>query len=390
MRLMNRAVIIIFVVILTSSFVAAFPVVESVDGQIWDVHSDRLLYLSSSGDLRELNRISRQETVITSGLNFSPQYGYLTPSGAMFMEHSETEGSNSQIYDWRGGQLFNLGRPNSSSSLKVKGNYAIWSSYQADPPYGTPLILRNLVTGINVEVSDDCGNNSNDVASDGTVVYWSHDEWSGPSDTTYDYNIFRYRDGTSSRLTDDSDIANTYPLTDGGNVVYRKSLLPTINDSKLVQHDYQTVFLNSEGELILSSNRPAVTQGIDYQINNGWVAFTDFDENDNLQVWTISPSGEMEQVSDIGGQVKIDALGPNGELTFQNGSRTYLATHDSAPLDVGPASQRYYWRTNTFLQDGQWYAIDGGTLSLIPEPATLGLIAICSGGLYFKRRFFIV
>ena len=101
-----------------------------------------------------------------------PQYGFLTPKGAMFMEQSGNV-LTSLIYDWRDGELINLGRPNSAQSLKVNGNYAIWNSYVGSPTYDTPLILRDLVSGTNIEVHNDCGNINNDVAANGDVVWFN-------------------------------------------------------------------------------------------------------------------------------------------------------------------------------------------------------------------------
>jgi len=42
------------------------------------------------------------------------------------------------------------------------------------------------------------------------------------------------------------------------------------------------------------------------------------------------------------------------------------------------------------LRESHIYELDTIRGGAIPEPATLGLIALFSGGIYFTRRFFVV
>ena len=358
----------LWVVLCCPSLGAAFPVVESVDGNIWDVAPDRLLYLATSGALRVLDRTTREDTVIMDGQGQLPNYGFLTPRGAIFMEESGNV-LTGLIYDWRDGELINLGQPNSSRSLKVNGNYAIWNSYFGSAGV-TPLILRDLVSGTNTEVHNDCGNVDNDVTSDGTVAYWSSEGWPDPP---LDYNIFMYTDGVTTRLTNDTELMNVSPLTDGTNVVYRK-----VTDA-VDGRTYEIAMYGASGEVTLTTARSSYPgSGRHYQVNNGWIAFTDLDSENHLQVWTLSPLGEEIKITDLGSSSRISALGPGGELTFDNGGRLFLAMLGSTPIDIGSSSCASYW------QDGQWFVIDGGTLSVVPEPATLSLLAL--GGLAILRR----
>ncbi len=362
-------VVILWVVLFCPSLVAAFPVVESVNGSIWDVHPDRLLYLGTSGALTVLDRTTREETVIMDGQGQLPKYGFLTPKGVMLMEQSGSS-LTSLIYDWRDGQLINLGQPNSTFSLKVNGNYAIWNSYAGGGV--TPLILRDLITGTNVEVHSDCGNWYNDVTDDGTVVYWSSEGWPTPP---LDYNIFRYRDGVTTQLTNDTNLMNVYPVTDGINVVYKKLT------ANLSNRTYEITMYGTSGEVTLTSARSLEPYPpSDYQVDNGWVAFTDLDSEGHLQVWALSPLGEKIKITDGESSSRIDALGPNGELTFENGGRLYLAMLDSTAIDIGSSSSKSFW------QDEQWFLIDGGTLSVVPEPATLLLLSLSAVMLTKKRK----
>jgi len=155
-------------------------------------------------------------------------------------------------------------------------------------------MLRDLQNGTNTVVSaDNVGNWFNDVTNQGEVVYWVGAGWSGPGDTTYDYNIFRYRDGVTTRLTNDQYFWNTYPLTDGINVVYRK------HDPCCGEQHYQiTMYNDNLGEITLRPMGASEPQpDLDFQLRSGWIAFTKPGQGGLLQVWVRSPSGEESQIS---------------------------------------------------------------------------------------------
>ena len=137
------------------------------------------------------------------------------------------------------------------------------------------------------------------------------------------------------------------------------------------------MWFGSTGEVTVLS-QSCGAQELDYQLNNGWVAFTDPDSEDHLQVWTLSGLCEKKQITDLESSSRINALGPNGELTFENGGRLYLAMLDSTVIEIGSSSCESFW------QDGQWFVIDEGTLSVVPEPSTLLLVGI--GGLALLRK----
>lgn len=105
--------------------------VEQVPGEIWEVHPDRILFLEQTSRNTALiirERASRQDTVIMSGTLILPLYGFLTPKGAIFVGQSVVDSTIAPVYEWRDDMLLNLGQANSPiDSLKVSGNYAIWS-----------------------------------------------------------------------------------------------------------------------------------------------------------------------------------------------------------------------------------------------------------------------
>ncbi len=306
--------------------------IESVGGTLWDVQPDRLLFLDGSGRLSIHIRASGEEATIPSVPGAHPQYGFLTPHGAIF-EAEDDVLHTTWIYEWRNGEFVDRGAPDSARSLTVKGNYAIWNS-------GTSLMRRDLLTGTNRLISANAGNTGNDVAANGDVVYWS-----------MDYQVYRYRAGEDSQLTHDITVWNTYPQTDGINVVYRKHTPCCVNQT------YAIVLYGASGETTLAPARWQEAQpGRDYLANGGWIAFTKVGMGDQLQVWRRSPAGEETQVSFFGSSSYLAGLSPSGEVMFTNGNRRYLGRQSAFPVDISSTLGRVLW------QDRQWLVMIGRSL----------------------------
>lgn len=312
-------------------------VVENVSGRIWDVQPDRILFFEESDDtytLKILDRASKEETVVRAGTDgWRPQYGYLTPLGAIFVEWSEYSRRWQPVRYWRNGALWGWSYGN---ALTVAGSYAIWNDLTPTGWCCNPtLIRRDLMAGTNVTVSATGTAYTGDVAANGDVVYRG---FSG--------QVFRYREGVNTPLTD-----GTYPRTDGINVIYRKS-------------DNRIAVYGTSGEVILTSPRSAEpSPGTDYQANNGWVAFTKLDTGGVLQVWTRSPSGEERQATDFSTSSQIEALGPNGEVAFASGGRRWL-TVPNYHLPPANISSTRGW---SFWQEGQLFVvIDACLVQVVP------------------------
>lgn len=317
--------------------------VETVSGSIFDVEPNRILFLDNAGAdliLKIRNRVTDEDTTIPVIPGKVPQYGFLTPKGAIII----AQDNGSRLYEWRDGSFANIDFPNSNNyvnskySLKVIGNYAIWNMEKT-------LILRDLLSGTNTIVSTNTGNTANDVATNGDVVYWA-----------YDYAVYRYSGGTTTRLTNDSTLWNTYPLTDGINVVYRKHTSCCDNQT------YAIVMYGNSGEKTLASARSQEPNpGFDYQLNNGWIAFTKSGSDSKLQVWVHSPSGQETKLTFWGTSSSIAALSPEGEVTFINGNRMYLSGPGLNAIEIGPSLGRSFW------QNGQWYVTIGRSLFRVEQ-----------------------
>ena len=154
-----------------------------------------------------------------------------------------------------------------SSSLVTDGNYAIWSNAKI-------LNLRDLSNKTNRIVSTDAGNVGNDVDESGVAVYW---------DSTY--SVILDSNGTKSTIATDGNLRNTYPLTDGDSVVYRKST-PCCQDQNYSLYVYRA----NSNTLLSNLGLIEPFQGLDYQIRNGWIAYTDIGSSGQKQLWTLDPS----------------------------------------------------------------------------------------------------
>jgi hypothetical protein len=301
--------------------------IATVGGPVWDVDAGRLLYIDESSGNRVLkirDRASGNDATVMGAPDNVPQVGYLIPGGALFSGQSG-DILTTMVYEWRDGSLLNLGHLDSPNSLTVAGRWAIWSERWN-------LTRRDLVTGSNTLVATDAANVDNDVAPNGDVAYWS----------VGGYQVFRYRNGATTQLTNDTGLWNTYVVTDGMNVIYRK------HTPCCQVQTYRIAVFGASGERILSDHGlhgPAA--GLDFRANNGWIAYTKPSDG-VLQVWTVSPDGLERQVTHLGTDSRIAALGSNGEVVFVNGSRRYLSVpgYTASPVDIG-ADWVWPWPSGT-------------------------------------------
>ncbi|MEI7614555.1 MAG: putative Ig domain-containing protein [Betaproteobacteria bacterium] len=301
-----------------------------VNGQVWDVSGTRTLFLDSTGTVPAL-KILDSATGVTQTVETTTNlvgtwgcYGYLTASGAIYVR-----GANPLVYpyswlfEWRGGTLTNLAGLNSAQSLRVAGNWAIYSA--SDPVTNLyNLYWRNLGTGVSTLLTANAGNIDNDVASNGDIAYWT-------SAGTLPYNIFRWRSGSSQRLTSDTYPAtqNGSPVTDGINVVYFKN-------SSIALH-------NGSSETILSA-----TSGGRFAVAGGYVAYPVADISKVAQVWRHSTGGE-QQVTFYGTASTIDGIGPDGTILLTHSPKRYQSIPGGALQEVGSTLGRVIYRDGKFL-----------------------------------------
>jgi hypothetical protein len=297
--------------------VAAAP-----DGWLWDFDASRLLYVTSFGqlstfgqrpsnaDVRIRDRASGTETTLGRfatgiGFDFSRMRGYLHPQGAIFMGDG--------VYDWRAGTLEHLP---GSGLITVEGNWAVWEGYR-----------RDLAAGTTVLFSGD--SQAPDVAANGDVVYGT---------VHFTNHIFRYRGGATEQLTNEDSVYSYGPVTDGINVAFTRQT----KASPL----YQVILIAADGSRVeLVGRRPQLPQ---YAVENGWAAYDLYDASAVAQIWVRAPDGTIRQATHASSRATIVALGPNGELVYDDGWRRYvvLAPYTGTPVDIGNARREGWvrWR----------------------------------------------
>ena len=331
---------------------STLSVTATLPGIVWDVLGSRVLYLDTSGavpSLRITNTATGSIEVVESTTDLVGTwgcYGFLTPVGAVYVRGAAVMVyPYSWLYEWRGGVLTNLGGLNSSTSLVVSGNYAVYNTQIDDGTGDTPIWRRELVSGTSVKLISSAGNNSNDVAANGDVAYWAMTPNTGPNGG-YDYNIYRYRSGVTTPLTFDpiSVAVNTYPLTDGTNVIFRRQD-KTTNTFRLMLHD------GTRSTALSPASTIEPSQGRSYALAGGYVAYLVEDMAKKTQVWRHGPSGES-QITLFGTSSTIDAIGPDGTVLFINQAATprrYRAVPGAAIQDIGSTLGRVVYRDGGFV-----------------------------------------
>ncbi len=333
--------------------------VESVTGKIWDVHPDRILFLETSEDntaLKIMDTVQRTTTVVLDQAGKVPQYGFLTPNGAMYVERSPDNlypnFTYDALYEFKNGNTEFIGIPR--SKIKVIGNYAVWNAYSSID-HKEYIYLRDLLSGVSTEVVQITNYGPRpiyDLSADGAVVYQIG------AGVVFDRNILHYKSGITSRITNDIGASSGIPLwymnmspkTDGVNTAY-------------IKQEYRNPGGYGNQSLYLHTNSQEVqlitfmeNNTFDYRLNNGWTAYTKSGNSGQSQVWTRSPDGVQTQISYFGTNSYIDDLGPNGEVIFKNGSRLYLAQLDKTQIEISSTlGKRFY-------QDGKWYVVIGRSL----------------------------
>ncbi|HKG92754.1 MAG TPA: Ig-like domain-containing protein [Gemmatimonadaceae bacterium] len=320
---------------------AALTLRATVGGPILDVLGSRVLYIDRSGAVaraRVRDLSTGADEALAGGPAGDARYGYLTAGGVLLAAQS-TPGSY-ELYEWRGGPAIDLGPLNSSLSLVVRGQYAVYSN-------GPLLMRRDVTAGATTLVANNAGNLENDVSAAGDVAYW-----------TSDYQVYRRAaDGTTTHLTADSPAAqNIYPRTDGARVVFlRQTACCTSPQQQIVLHDGQSeVVLAPPTARTLAPDR-------DYRIENGWVAFTRAaSATDVHYLWVRSPSGEERQIPSSFGTSWIDALAPDGTVVFSVGATRYRVRPGGSAEAVGAALGQVLWR------DGRFVALIGASMFEFP------------------------
>lgn len=334
--------------------------VYQVNGQILDFKDNILLYKTTNNQVKIKDLQTSYETLVFLDAKNTVDYGYLTSTGAMIaVKNVEPYYICDSLFEFKNNDLTYLGRMNSNTSLKVNGHYAIWSGdlkpiSTSGIASGNELYLIDLDSDRITLVSNQAGNWMNDVTSNGDVIYWSSSGWSGSGDTTFDYNVYKYSNGITSKLSSDSSYFNVYPLSNGKVTVYEKH---RYNESK------HSLILNVDGrDETLATTSNDISPSRDYTINNNFVAYTKT-VNGTKQIF-LWKEGVSKQLTYAGSDANIVSLSENGDIVAGLNNGYYLIKNDgSQPFKITTIAYKNYW------VDSELYGnIDGSILKINTNP----------------------
>lgn len=329
-----------------SSQAAHLEFVTEVNGTISDVTPTRVLYsVVEDGRLRlkVLNRTTGTLRTIPDISDQIPFEERLTSRGAIFGTADDT---GTAVYEWTGStpRLYE-GTPRGLQVSPVGRQYAVWPAWTVGPNgLGRYFHLRDIMSFSNTLVGNSTVTGNADISDGGDVVFTQ-----GPAP----HNVFRYRAGQTTQLTQAQTYSHFEPLTDGTNVVYRKQTSST--GSEIV------LFNDALGEVVLRpSSGGFFTPRVDYLPAGGWVAFTRINSIEGAsfrQVWLRSPQGGLFPVSPFESDSYINAVA-NGQVMFVDNGYLYLGRPGTAPTLIAPFANG----TQSVWLQGNWYVYFGGAL----------------------------
>lgn len=310
---------------------------SSATGSAWDYAAGRLLYLDTASTPIRLairNSTGADEVIPLDSLAVLER-GFLSPFGAIFVAQRSASTSDVRLYDWRNGAFASSPAVANGSYFDVSGNFAIYVTGSSGG--GFQLYRRDLQSGTDALIAGGVGGGDQSVAANGDVALWGSD-----------HEIYWNHGGALTRLTADADSvsSNVYPLTDGTQVLYQRTISGPGNRVSLIRADGASL-----DTLVL--DRPTVawlTPGLDYAVNAGWAAYTQLDGSGIAQVWVRSPTGVVRQASSAGASSQIDALGDDGSVIFLSGGEHYYAATGGSVTVLGvPTSGRFVWRDGGYV-----------------------------------------
>jgi hypothetical protein len=285
---------------------------SNVGGHILDANISDILY-SHFGGIGVRSRTTLSDTAIyTYPFRYSreyidPNFGHLTTKGAVFRIPANLSGPNT-LYELRDGQVISLATQNQFGFLNANEKWLTWGYIQYPNAY---LWRRDIEAGVTTPLSTTAAKYD---FLDGIPI--------GLALTPNGSVVYQRLDGKleidQNGLTRTTIYSGSLPITDGTLIAFQQSegvcALGTFSDTT---------------EIVLSNSCNT------YQVNNGWVAFTKSTNFGLKQIWRRAPDGATHQASFFGTESTLRAIGPTGEITFDNNDRRYVSTPNRAALDIG-------------------------------------------------------
>ena len=262
--------------------------VDSVEGTIVDFDDTRTLYYGTDYRMRIKNRTDGTETIINDPPNDGLGMSLLTPAGALMRAFCGKDCS--RYFLWNSGQLKDTGIWASTDYFaQTNGKYA-FSGYTGDLIDTETGKIRNFGRVGNVAL-----------AADGSFVAANNEG----------LTLFQ-PDGTSRQL-----------------IKTRLEYRSLVSDGKTVlltnQRDILKYADGSLTEISKSiSDHDITSPHSDFEINQGWIAYTKPTPSGRRQIFLESPQGTVTQVTYFNGNPKIRALNEHGTLAITYNSDLYM------------------------------------------------------------------
>ncbi|WP_169507495.1 fibronectin type III domain-containing protein [Paenibacillus harenae] len=307
--------------------------VDNVEGTILDFDDTRTLYKGIDDKVRIKNRTDGTETII-----YDAPYNYLgksllTPAGAVVNVY--TGHDYGELFLWYSGQLKATGVETFSgygsehSTVQTDGKFAFsdWTGDLIDTETGE---IRNFGrVGYAA------------LAADGSLVAANNE------------GIILFQpDGTSRQLIKTS-LEYPSPVFDG------KTVLLNTNSRDILKYADGSLTMISKSSYYDDTTSPHS----DFEIDQGWIAYTKPASSGRRQIFLESPQGTVTQVTYFNGNSKIRALNKHGTLAITYNSELYMYhPGDKEPKKL--TSDSYYHLAPSY-HNGTWYQAVEGTLFLL-------------------------
>ncbi|MFC4775838.1 Ig-like domain-containing protein [Paenibacillus sp. GCM10023252] len=326
--------------------------VYQTGGEILDFNTEKaLVYDAQTQKVLIKPLYSGTATEIARNVYLKPDKATLTMEGAIYQLPGSSDSALNTLYEYRNGSLETL----NASDWKVNGPYLVYYD-RSYPAYTNGLRLR-YNGEIKSIVNPAYGHPLTDyeVLDNGTVVY------------AYDHQIYRYRDGQNTVLTNTPENVSPYSSStmdvesvDGSTILY-------------THYDYypdQSIKLYTDGQGSATVAGPW-SHGLfehwhyrpEIAYEGSWMAYPKLIQEGQETLWIRSADGAEIQIGSGVSGYYLQTLSPEGEVVYSRTeagtTRYYLNRADSVTgtrTDVEVPSGTSKWL------DGAWWF---GTASAI-------------------------
>ncbi|MFC4812511.1 hypothetical protein [Paenibacillus sp. GCM10023250] len=335
------------------------------NGTILDFDASRILWKADNKVLWLYNRTNGAQVKVVdrTGAADNVSQAKLSAQGVVYNLKDPKLPKLNSVYSWKNGQASRIATGEDLYDIRGNGKVALLSQHTVD-----------LTTGQIGEF----GFNRIEIAPDGTMIY------TAPVAPVGALALFQTRpDGTVMRLAEPSNKVASLsgapygyygPVTDGKSILYTES----VESDHYRNHVFALRLRNADETVTTLSVGGSYQPNFSYRINNGWIAYIEFDRVKRTKYVNIrSPEGVVKRVFEsphwwswANAPLTIDDLGPDGTVAFTSFDKTYLSyPKEDKPVSIHRSPAKFQYREHVFggpggspIRGGVWYLINGGSL----------------------------